>query len=77
MPTGQNTSGLYFVVETEGGLILARWSYLVIAIAAIYRSAFTWFKWYFGLFATLGTGYREHLAMGFTSGIGAQTLGSS
>ncbi len=77
MATGQNTSGLYFVVETKDGLILARWPYLVIAIAAIYRSAFTWLKWHFGLFAALGTGYREHLTMGFRCGIGAQTLGPS
>jgi hypothetical protein len=51
--------------------------YLVIAVAAIDWSAFTWFKRYFGWFAALGTGYGEHLAMGFGGGIGAHALCSS
>ena len=34
------------------------------ALAAINRSAFAWFKGYFGLFTTLGTYYGEHSALG-------------
>ena len=37
---------------------------LIVALAAINRSAFAWLKGYFGLFTTLGTYYGEHSALG-------------
>jgi hypothetical protein len=60
----------------KGGLDLLTLGFnLVVAVTAIYWSAFTRFKWYFGLFTALSTSYREHLAAGFC--IGAYTLSSS
>jgi hypothetical protein len=38
-------------------------AYLAVAIATIYRSAFTGLERYFGVFATLGTHRGEHLPL--------------
>jgi hypothetical protein len=58
-------------------LLLAGWSDLVVAIAAVNWSAFTRLKRDFGLFAALSADNREHLAQGPCGAIGAQTLRSS
>ena len=43
-------------------LKLPAWSVFVVALATIYRSAFTGLKRYFGVLPTLGTHRGEHLA---------------
>ena len=45
-------------------LALSARSYLSVTITAVYRSIFAGLEWHFGVFATLGTYCREHLALG-------------
>jgi len=42
---------------------LSEWPDFVVALPAIYRSALSGLKRHFGVFATLGTDCREHLAL--------------
>ena len=44
-------------------LVLPVRSNLTVALTTVYRSAFTGLERYFGVFATLGTCYGEHLAL--------------